>query len=791
MITGTYTPLQLNVISGFMESRGLNLNGDSVYYIGTWTPGGYVPGVLVGDTVLAPLTEAINLALGKVLPTTFIALTSIGSSTIPALGNSKPANFLPTYPGPSDPYPPSTYPDTPNQGWVGGWTSAGYQKITTLDDPYWRRGFLGVIARQAYYELFIDTDNQYQSFCKAFTIHEGWRDSTNQTIASYDNGLTFNLGTYSNMNDLTTGDISGVTTAFKLWGQDLINLGQIFTLSDIWRAGTPSVLLRTLDVNGALTEALKMLMLYELTPEEINKILLGEKATAEQERKIYGSMKLIQDQDLVDIKITMNCSTSGLTSLADLLDPMYQFPTSYKTLTTPRYSIDTTSYKIYDLIYTDQGVNPGQPAEWLVGVVPDNIAIANRAFSFSMQQITNIRFIEPQKFVQVVANLEVTTQDLPALANTQAQPTNQELAYSALSKMAFGSGTGGTWRTCDFWGAASGVPYVFQYTQIYPLLKSMANSQLGSIYNQILALCSVEPIQEPQLLALITQANSLIASIASSDSVGTQKLNNLWNSLGSQLTSEQRGIVFSVSDASDYFEELGSDLITGFVTSITNYALDTSFGGSNQVLTAFAGNLLTNIHLNSIISPTAITQQSLIASLREARNGVLLSSLGIPEQNVVPDMIGVATGTVSGSINDPQPLVGPTQATATAKIVNGSLEVTITYGGSGYDPCQLPRVIAWGLPTAKIESRLIPIIDPVVGNIVEIIIENPTAINGYPDNIRPQIYIDPPPLPQRQGGPLVPGSQAGSQWTNYVPYNLVTGSHQSLGVEAAIRSINK
>ncbi len=796
MAQGTYTPLQLNILAGFLEQRGLSLNNDSVVYQGNWSPAGYFQGKLTSETVLADLVVALTFAHDNVLPTTFIALSQIGSGTIPALGNSKPNTFIPSYPGPSDPYPPNDYPNTANQGWLGGWTRtspASYIKVTGLTSDYWKYGFIACIARQAYYEFFSEQSTQYYAFCKSWVAHHGWMLTQNQTVSSFVGAQTFNLGTYSNINDLTSGDISGVTPSFKLWGRDLINLGKVFTLKNIWRSGAPSVLLVTLNNSGALTDALKLLLLLTMTPDEINNILAGTLANRVQERKIYDAFKNIQGQDLANTLLTMNCATQGLRSLADLLDPKYMFPQSYMTLTVPTYSANTTSYKIYDLIYQNDGVNIGTTryGDYLTGVLPPDIAYAQGAWSFSMQQISNIMGIDPEKFAQVVFNMEVTNQGLPALVNTQALPANQTLVNNAIGSTAYGSGAGKTYRMCDFFGAASGVPYVFSYQQIFDLLKSMATPALFTVYAEIKALCQAPIINEPALLNKIAIANGIIAGIQTANHEGAKKLNQLWDGLGSQLVSEHRAIVMSIPDAEVYITELNRNDLVAFVSGISQYAIDTAYGGSNQVLCAFAGNLLTNAHLSSTPNLTSITQQSIIAACREARNNVLLESLGVIPQNLIPDFLVQPGGQTSGSINDPPPQVGSTQATATAEIVDNNLVVTLTSGGSGYDPCQPPTIAVWALPTARVGVSFTCEIDTVTGSIVKINTLDADQIVGYPAEIQPRIYISPPPPPQRPGGALVTGSQAGSPYVDYVPDNLITSNDQSLSAQQAIQSVNR
>ena len=71
---------------------------------------------------------------------------------------------------------------------------------------------------------------------------------------------------------------------------------------------------------------------------DITNILNGAAPTKLQEQQLYGAYSIIVGVDLANILIPLNCSTNGLTSLVDLLNPQKLFPTSYKSLTVPLYN---------------------------------------------------------------------------------------------------------------------------------------------------------------------------------------------------------------------------------------------------------------------------------------------------------------------------------------------------------------------------------------------------------------------------------------------------------------------
>ena len=76
-----------------------------------------------------------------------------------------------------------------------------------------------------------------------------------------ENGKTYLKGVYSNMNDLISSDITGVTLSTSVFGQDCITLGKVIDLSQIGVFGLPSSLLRTLKKYNAITQSLSLSLL--------------------------------------------------------------------------------------------------------------------------------------------------------------------------------------------------------------------------------------------------------------------------------------------------------------------------------------------------------------------------------------------------------------------------------------------------------------------------------------------------------------------------------------------------
>ncbi len=380
--TGKQNPLGVNVLGSLLQNQGLNINPVTVGYIGTSTDNNtYVTGTVITETCLNLLTEAINQAYiigepsgnAQIANTTYANLITVGANVIPALGNS----------------PPPTYEIQDPFGQWQGQVNTGYAVTGNVDQgqaatwlPYdlsnpnysiTRWGYLRLLALQGYNDFnwngIVNTSDpnygniQYNDFVSSFLAAQGQLASFNETIFTLRNSTDFLDGTYSNMNDLISGDITGVSLATREFGKDLMNMGKALSLVNISTFGLPSNLLISLQQNNAITPSLALALLAsDLTQTDIQQIVSPNDfaITTEQQQKIYGAFLIIQNEDLLEILDIMEVKTENLTSLADLLNVQKCFPNSYATLTVPLYTgtEGITNSKTYYLLFADQATNP-------------------------------------------------------------------------------------------------------------------------------------------------------------------------------------------------------------------------------------------------------------------------------------------------------------------------------------------------------------------------------------------------------------------------------------------------
>jgi hypothetical protein len=233
-------------------------------------------------------------------------LISIGSNTIPCLGNSKPSTY--NWTGPANTgY--STAGNT-NTGQLATWNPYNTSNVN-FGITQW--GFIRLPAFQAWNEfnwngIPLAASPEYTEFTSSIQISSGYINSNNTSIHSVSQSNNFLRGVYSNMSDLISADIAGVNLATTAFGQDLITSGRAINLQKIALFGVPSVLLQTITINNSLTQSLSLALLSSgLTENEITNIATGTALgiTKEQEQKIYGAFLIILGRDLEEILIRL------------------------------------------------------------------------------------------------------------------------------------------------------------------------------------------------------------------------------------------------------------------------------------------------------------------------------------------------------------------------------------------------------------------------------------------------------------------------------------------------------
>jgi hypothetical protein len=807
-------PFGVNVSSGLLQSTGLTINSVTTGLVGTSTGvTNYTPGSIVSNTCLNQLTSAIQAGyntLGFFLnTTTYENLISIGAGSIPALGNSMPPTY--TWIGPANSGDPTSlaaqaiawYPytatATTNYYPSNNPTPLQWSSITqtTYNPNITQWGWIRLFALQAWNEFNwnnspSNTSIVYRDFLSSFQTCSGFLGSMNPSVTAVSNSSTFLMNTYSNNDDLMTSDITGVNLATNVFGQDLIALGKALDLANIDKFGLPSVLLLTLQKYNAMTGSLSYALLSSgLSTSDINGILNGTiTPTASQEQQIYSAFSIMTGVDLANSLIPLNCSTPGLTSLVDLLNPQMLFPNSYSSLTVPVYNAapGPTNAKTYYTIYSGTGVNSQlslpsvitsigasgiAPSSTAAGtfqiipvgfgaysrnILPEDISIASGAFSFSMQQITNIMNVPIEKFAQVVASLE-TSIDLPLTAGTNV-PVNSTSASTGLNQIAYGSGPNGSYTMSDFFGCMSGLPY--QWTDIQNLILQLQSSTLATLYQEIYTTISTATEDVSSIVqGYINSANTEIQNIMNNNPGAAALLNRSWDVTGTQLTNEQRARNIALAPVDTPRSNTVSTYpgtILSYVNQIQTYSTETDPNMHSQTITA-------------ISDLTGVTGQSQVALLRSIRNQARLQQIGVPVPSAIPNGQTPLTSSIlsnNGTVSTAQPGQGIPAGSATFTVPADSNVLPNVSPSTYFDNVNNVVVAPTAMTPAPVLGS-IPV-NATVGqdlagpNIMQV--SNPiTPIAG---GFLPQG----PGIPINTGASLVPGSLAGSPYQNLLPTQL-------------------
>jgi hypothetical protein len=574
--TGRQTPLAVNMMGSLLQDSGLRINKTAQDHMGiSKTNDDYSFGSICNDTSLRLLTWAINDGYIRGVPnggstlsvSTYNNLISIGSDTIPALGNSKPPSYVAldnagiwartsidsstpcvaekyatqigvtgALPGPAT----SGYPESGKTGQGQNATWYPYTGDSTINPntsiTQW--GWIRCHALQAWNEFNYNGDSvaqdtpQYKEFLGSFLRCHGFHIDSNQSINVIDGSDTFMQYAYSNMNDLSSADIAGVSLSCVDFGTDLDNLGLMFYfLRNIETFGLPSNLLMNIGMAGAVTQDLALVLLAAgLTKAEIDSIVAGKlpRWSKDLEQSILGAFLMITGENLAHVLAPLQCKVNGLDTLADLLDLKKLFPNSYASFTVPVYNgslgLPTNSKTYYPIyindalnpalnnddiknavgtifprtlvITSDSTVSPENFAElpkgfgsYLDGIIPDTWATAAGAFSYSMQQIKNIENVEFHIFSKVVKGIE-NFADLPLVGGTD-KPADQAATDDSKRICSLGSGPVGTYTMSDFFGCMSGLPYPWRL--IKTRINQLETSNLYDIYKQLFLAVTWEP----------------------------------------------------------------------------------------------------------------------------------------------------------------------------------------------------------------------------------------------------------------------------------------------------------
>jgi len=194
--------------------------------------------------------------------------------------------------------------------------------------------FTGLIASTAYADM---GSGDLTKFVQALNQAQSYADQASIFINTAVNSQTYLADTFTSMNSMITGGITEVNLATQPFGTDLANLGQLIDLANLGDFGSPLGLIRQIyGVTGSIPSVSVQFASVGIPVQVILNLTDPTISVVDSiQRLMYTAMTNITGNDLKQILSVMKVTTEGITSMADLLDPVRLFPNSFPSLTVP------------------------------------------------------------------------------------------------------------------------------------------------------------------------------------------------------------------------------------------------------------------------------------------------------------------------------------------------------------------------------------------------------------------------------------------------------------------------
>ena len=281
------TALQLDASPGLLQNTGLTANRALTTAVSAYNN---------TDLITPLLVTMANTSAANLSAVTVSTLENLAATTCPALADSLPA---------------------------------GYTSLSVGTGL-----FTGLIASRAYTYM---GNGDLTKFAQVLNQAQSYADQTSIFINTAVRSQTYLSNTFTNINNMITGDITQVNLATQAFGQDLLNLGNLINLADLENFGSPLGLVQQIySVTGAIPD---VSIMFVAAGVPINVVLTLTDPTVSVtdsiQRLMYTAMTQITGTALTQILSIMKVTTVGITTMADLLNPVRLFPNSFASLTAP------------------------------------------------------------------------------------------------------------------------------------------------------------------------------------------------------------------------------------------------------------------------------------------------------------------------------------------------------------------------------------------------------------------------------------------------------------------------
>jgi hypothetical protein len=375
--------------------------------------------------------------------------------------------------------------------------------------------------------------------------------------------------------------------------------------------------------------------------------------------QVFDAFNELNTAELGDVKGILKNTQSAIVSGGDLMNPQKLFPTSFSTLTAPLRTASVGDRAIYS---ASGAVNAefdslGAP---LVGALPEDLAVANGALARSFGQVKGIESTNNQTLTTAATNLE-TLKDLPLVKDqtVYVEPaviTYWTSQYSVQDNIQLATGPDGTYQLSDVIGYAAGYNSVAPLQQNQILLQELIDSGALNVFyaagssssssTGILIIMdyfvagAYDPIapatdyiippgvygagtyatQELAWNAIIAAAKTLMQTFYN-DYTQAQTIQRNFKRLQEQQAREK--LIRAKIDLDLDTVPANTNNAIQLAANLPNYALDTSAGGSAELL-------------ERVMNFDSTGGQASVAAMREARNIDKLADANIVQDGPIP-----------------------------------------------------------------------------------------------------------------------------------------------------------
>lgn len=285
MVTSVLTPLQLNSAAGLLQNQGIAINAEMITAISAYE----------NTPLISPFLNTISVgSTGNILSSNVIvSVETLAANTCPALSDSVPSAY----------------------------SSLGTQMTN-------------VIITEATVDI---CGGNPSKLIQAVNQADSYASQTSIFINSAVNSQTYLGSTFTTTNNTITGSVTNINLSTNAFGSDLANLGQLINLKNLNNLGSPLALVQQIYSIAGLIPILSASFIAVGIPQDVVFNLSNPNVTLVDsiQALMYRAMTQITGNDLNQILTLLKVTTVGITTMADLLNPVKLFPNSFQSLTAP------------------------------------------------------------------------------------------------------------------------------------------------------------------------------------------------------------------------------------------------------------------------------------------------------------------------------------------------------------------------------------------------------------------------------------------------------------------------